>query len=263
MRWPAPRAPADFFHISGRRRDSVSSRGRFPANSEPAQNLGVCPRQSISATAGSSEERMKPLRWSVLAVIAGLACFLASPGSTSAALSHRASSTAVLSAQHGTRAAARTASHSQRGSRQSPVRPAVPVRPVNRAKTRHAGAGSRLRWHSLYGMVPYAANIRPDNNPGILDLGLNDGRSARLNRMLESRGPPRAGPPENPALRASLPPIPAHLSSSELNPSTSPNQGFTQTQGLTPIRSVGLALACRFEGTAARFVTPSPGGIPT
>jgi len=198
---------------------------------------------------------MKSLRWSFLIVIAGLACFLASPGSASAALSHRASSTAVLSAQQGPRAAARAASHSQKSSRQAPVRPAVPARPVGRAKTRHAGAGSRLRWHSLYGVVPFAANIRPDNNPGILDSGLNDSRSARLNRMLESRGPPRAGPPENPALRASLPPIPAHLSSSELNTSSTP------TQGLTPSRSIGL-LACRLEGTAARFVTPSPGGTP-
>jgi hypothetical protein len=137
------------------------------------------------------------------------------------------------------------------------VRPASPARPVNGAKTRHAGAGSRLRWHSLDGIVPFAATIRPDNNPGHLDAAFHAARSARLNRMLESRGPPRAGPPEDPVLRASLPPIPAHLSSSDLNPELSP------TQGLTPIRSIGPTLAVRLEGTAAGFVTPSPGGTPT
>jgi len=199
---------------------------------------------------------MKSLRWSFLIVIAGLACFLASPGSASAALSHRASSTAVLSAQQGPRTAARAASHSQKSSRQAPVRPAVPARPVGRAKTRHAGAGSRLRWHSLYGVVPFAANIRPDNNPGILDSGLNDSRSARLNRMLESRGPPRAGPPENPALRASLPPIPAHLSSSEHISSITPDPKAH------PGPDHWAPLAVRLEGTAAGFVTPSPGGSP-
>ncbi len=254
MRWRALKAPADFFPTSGKRRDSVGCRGSAGLGAEPARNPGVCPRERPRRAAGGSEEKMKPLRWSVLAVIAALVGFLASPGSASAALSHPASSTAAYSIQ-GPRAPSPQTSQNSRPKRQ-PARPSTPARPANSAKTRHPGNGNRLRWHSLDGVVPFAAAIRPDDNPGTLDHGFLAGQDARLNRMLESRGPPRAGPPENPAFRASLPPIPAHLSSSEHISSITPNPR------LTPVRTIGPTLAVRLEGTAAGLVTPSPGGSP-
>lgn len=255
MRWRAPKVRADFFPISGKRRDGVGCRGSSGVGAEPARNPGVCPRQRPRRAAGDSEERMKPLRWSVVAVIAGSVGFLASPGSASAALSHRPTSTAAFSIQ-GMRTPLTQAAQNSHGSKRSPVRPSNPARPVNRAKTRHPGTNNRLRWHSLDGVVPFAAAIRPDDNPGTLDHGFLAGQSARLNRMLESRGPPRAGPPEKPALRAPLPPIPAHLSSSVHISSTTP------TPRLTPVRTIGPPFAVRFEGTAAGLVTPSPGGSP-
>ena len=255
MRWRALKARADFFPTSGKLRDSVGCRGSVGVGAEPARNPGVCSRQRPRRAAGDSEERMKPLRWLIVAVIAGFVGFLASPGSANAALSHRAASTAAFSIQGHRVSSAPAASHSQRGPR-SPVRPSAPARPFDRAKTRHQGTGNRLRWHSLDGVVPFTAAIRPDDNPGTLDHGFLAGQGARLNRMLESRGPPRAGPPEKPALRASLPPIPAHLSSSVHISSTIP------TPRLTPVRTIGPPFAVRLEGTAADLVTPSPGGSP-
>jgi len=202
--------------------------------------------------AAGSKETMKPVRWLVVAIAAACFGFLAMPGAARASVHHAAKPVASTTLPHGRPGVGATRSSapsSQSSSQRSPSRPS------NRSKTRHPSSGTRGRGHSPYGLLPPAPDARPDDDHGVPRLGVVHDHGARMNRMLESRGPPRAGPLRISAFRGYLPPSPVHLSSSE------PLDRTTPIKRLTPVRLIGPPLAARLEGTAAGPNTPSLGGF--
>jgi len=147
---------------------------------------------------------MKPLRWFAIAIVAGclgLMTQTASAATHPVASSHR---TPTQLRQYGP-AAPRPLPESRR----------APTAPASRPKTRHSNTQStRTRGHSSCGVLTYAPNVRPDDSFDAARSTTANDVGSRLNRMLESRGPPRAGPLWDYRVVAGLPPSPAHLSSS-------------------------------------------------
>lgn len=211
----------------------------------------------------ASKESMKPIRWFVIALVAGclgLMAQTASAATHSVARHHHRSATMLR--QTSRAAANRTAPASRQGRR-------LPSNPANRSKTRHSTAPTRGRGHSTYGVLPHAPNAAPDNRDGAFRLAAVDDHGARLNRMLESRGPPRAGPHRIPAPRGFYLPLPRtspapHISQtdSRQHPELSPprhTEGSPRSGSLDsdpPLPSV-------FEGAAAGPDMPSTGGVPS
>lgn len=203
---------------------------------------------------------MRPLRWFFIAMVVGCLSLLAQTASaaTHPVANHHRSATQLRRA--GGPVANRTAPASRQGRR-------LPSNPANRSKTRHSTTPStRGRGHSTYGILPHAPNAAPDNRYGAFRLAAVDDPGARLNRMLESRGPPRAGPSWIPASRGFYPPLPR----------TSPAPYISQQPRITPgsprhpdgsPRSGSLAkdplLPSVFEGAAAGPHMPSTGGVPS
>ena len=195
----------------------------------------------------TAEENMKALRWFTIAFAAGCLGYLAVPHGASAAVAHSIAPAprAAKVIQNTT-----TTSHSATPSRRPAGRTG---HPANRSKTRHS-TSSWWRGHSLIALLPrvgwaVAADLRGslhDNGAGL--------HGARLNRMLESRGPPRAGPAWIPVLRGFSPPSPAHLSSS-----ASPRQPAS------PIQQLQSRSSCRPFSRARRqgLHMPSLGGFPS
>jgi len=190
---------------------------------------------------------MKPLRWLTIAVVAGCFALLFQPVRANASPSHLANSlgaTTLLHAGQGTGAPTRS-SQSQNPSRRTPTHPA------NRSKTHHASNG-RGRGNSPYGILTGSLHMKPVDEHRALRLGQIENYGAHLNRMLESRGPPRAGPSWNTVLRGFSTSLPQYLSSSV------PNN--TPTSSLTRVQPLGPRHAVRLEGAAARLFMPSSGG---
>jgi len=208
------------------------------------------PRHSVAG----SKEPMKPVRWLVIAIASASLGFLAIPGTAQARVVHHASKSVGSMRFHGGhRALSSRASRSPVSSQRSPQR--SPAHPSNRPKAHRSAPGNRGRGQSPYGLLPQAPDARPDDDPGIPRLGDARDNGARLSRMLESRGPPRAGPHRITAFRGFLPPSSACLSSSaELLVNTPTNR-------LIPVRFIGPHLAARLEGTAAGPNTPSGGSL--
>jgi hypothetical protein len=240
------------------------------------------------------KETMKPFRWFLIALVAGCAGLLAAPLTASAASqaagAPRAASTAHAASARTTAVAAHTATtprHHHRHftrhatprlSRLSRVASAsrtghrLPANPANRSKTHHANLpSSRGRGHSSYAILPHAPNATPVDRYGALRVGAMDDPGARLDRMLESRGPPRAGPNWISAFRGSyLPPLrtsPApnisHLDIAQSAPraaypcpAASPR--LTSSTWSAPW---DLVLPSVFEGAAAGHDMPSSGGV--
>jgi hypothetical protein len=202
---------------------------------------------------------MKPVRWLVLAIAAACLGFLAMPGTARAAVHHAAKplgSTTLLQSRLGSGAGRSSAPSSQNTPRRSPAHPS------NRSKTHHSNSGNRGRGHSPYGLLPPVPDANPDDDHGLMRLGIVQDHCDRLNRMLESRGPPRAGPSWNSASPGYLPPSPVYLSSANSIASTAPQLvRKTPPNRLTPASFFGTPLAARLEGTAAGIDTPSFGGF--
>ncbi len=201
---------------------------------------------------------MKPVRWLVVAIAAACLGFLAMPGTARASVHHAAKpvgSTTLVQSRlaPGT---TRSAPSSQSSPRRSPAHPS------NRSKTHHSTSGARGRGHSPYGLLPPVPDANPDDNHDVTRLGMVHDHGARLNRLLESRGPPRAGPSWNSASPGYLPPSPVYLSSANSIVRTpAPLVRTTPPNRLTPARLFGPPLAARLEGTAAGIDTPSFGGF--
>ena len=236
------------------------------------------------------KETMKPLRWFLIALAAACAGILAAPLTASAATS--AASASHIASARTTAVASHTATtprrHHRHFGRHATPRlsrgHAVPASrtghrlpvpsPANRSKTRHATVtSSRGRGHSSYGVLPHAPNAAPDDRYGALRVGATDDPGARLNRMLESRGPPRAGPHWIPAHRGSYLPLPrtspapnfSHLDIAQAAPraavacpaGSSPSSPTFSTWSA----SGDLILPSVFEGAAAGHDMPSSGGV--
>ena len=235
------------------------------------------------------KETMKPLRWFLIALAAGCAGILAAPLTASAATSaasapHIASArTAAVAAhtattprrhhrhfgRHATPRLSRLA-HATPASRTGHRLPLSP-NPANRSKTHHATVtSSRGRGHSVYGILPHAPNAAPDDGYGALRVGATDDLGARLNRMLESRGPPRAGPHWIPAPRGFHLPLPrtspaptfSHLDIAQASPRAAvPCLAASSPTFSTWSVSGDLILPSVFEGAAAGHDMPSSGGV--
>jgi hypothetical protein len=260
--------------IGGRNRES---RSVYPRDGAP---------RSVSR---HLRETMKPLRWFLIALAAGCAGILAAPLTASAATS-AASAPHVASARNTTAVAAHTATtprhrHRHFGRHATPrlsrLAHAVPASrtghrlplpsPANRSKAHHASlSSSRGRGHSVYGILPHAPNAAPDDRYGALRVGAMDDPGARLNRMLESRGPPRAGPHWIPAHRGSYLPLPrtspapnfSHLDNAHAAPRAAvPCPAVSSPTFSTWSASWDPVLPSVFEGAAAGHDMPSSGGV--
>jgi hypothetical protein len=211
----------------------------------------------------ASKENMRPLRWFVIALVAGclgLMAQTASAATHSVARHHRS---ATMLRQTSRAAANRTVPASRQGRR-------LPSNPANRSKTRHTTAPTgRGRGHSTYGVLPHAANATPDDRYGAFRLAAVDDPGARLNRMLESRGPPRAGPHWIPASRGFYLPLPRTSPAPYISQSNSrQHRSFRSPRQLDDSpRSGSLAkdplLPSVFEGAAAGHDMPSTEGVPS
>ena len=203
---------------------------------------------------------MKPLRWFVIALVAGCLGLLASSASAAthplARHHHRASQLRRTSAVN-----LRTASAPRPARR-------VPANPASHSKSRHSTAPStRGRGHTTYGILPHAPKTGLGDRYGAFGSSAVDDHGGRLIRMLESRGPPRAGPfHRNLACRENLPlsrisPAPLFAQHLQQHPIETPrrNEGVTRSGSLAK----DPLLPSVFEGAAAGPDMPSPGGIPS
>lgn len=206
---------------------------------------------------------MKPLRWFVIALVAG--CLGVLTQTASAATTH------PLVRHHHHRAASqlrRTSAALASRTNTAPRQGRVPANPASRSKQRHSTApSSRGRGHTTYGILPHAPKTGLNDRYGAFGLAAVNDHGARLIRMLESRGPPRAGPhPRNLACRGNLPlsrisPAPFFAPHLQQQPIDTPRQ----LQVLPRSGSLAEAplLPSVFEGAAAGQDMPSPGGIPS
>lgn len=218
---------------------------------------------------------MKPLRWFVIALVAGCLSLMAQTASAATHHVARHHHSTTLLRRTGGATANRTAPASRRGRR-------LPSNPANRSKTRHSTTpNTRGRGHSTYGILPHAPKAAPDNRHGAFRIAAADDRGARLTRMLESRGPPRAGPTRIPASRGFYPLSSRTSPAPYISLHTPKSQREAQSQlGSKPLPSLGsprhheriprsgsLAmdppLPSVFEGAAAGPDMPSSEGVPS
>lgn len=233
----------------------------------PASGAPRCVRRHL-------KEIMRPLRWFLIAFAAGCASFLAVPHSATAA-----TRAAVVATHHHHRLARHhatpqlRATHTRLANRTPASRTGRhPANPANRTKTRHTGiSNTRGRGHSTYGVLPHAPNAAPDDRYGALRVGATDDPGARLNRMLESRGPPRAGPIWTPAHRGFDVPLPrtspapsaSHLDIAQSTPRAAGVRlsGSPRPTSSTWSDSRDRVLPSVIEGAAAGHDMPSSGGF--
>jgi hypothetical protein len=214
-----------------------------------------CAAKNVAA----SKENMRPLRWFFIAMVVGCLGLLAQ---TASAATHPVSNHHRSAARLRDRGpvANRAAPASRQGRR-------LPSNPANRSKTRHSTTPrSRGRGQSTYGILPHASDAAPDNRHGAFRLAAVDEPGVRLNRMLESRGPPRAGPPWIPASRGFYLPLPRTSPAPYISRQPRSTQGSPRHPDVSP-RSGSLAkdplLPSVFEGAAAGPDMPSTEGVPS